>query len=85
MSKNYVAPFERNPRPRAPFPRLRNIFLETTYYEDIYLHAYETMRELKASLANYFDFYNARRPHQSLDYRTPDEMYFGTNEMKKAA
>jgi len=29
--------------------------------------------------------YNARRPHQSLDYRTPDEMYFGTGELKKAA
>jgi Integrase core domain len=54
-------------------------------YEDIYLHAYETMRELKAALANYFDFYNTRRPHQNLDYRTPDDMHFGINEMKKAA
>ncbi len=66
-----------------------NVFVERLWrsvkYEDLYLHAYETMRELKAALANYFDFYNARRPHQSLDYRTPDEMYFRTNEMKKAA
>lgn len=66
-----------------------NVFVERLWrsvkYEDIYLHAYETMQELKTALANYFDFYNARRPHQSLDYRTPDEMYFGTNEMKKAA
>jgi putative transposase len=66
-----------------------NVFVERLWrsvkYEDIYLHAYETPREVKVALASYFSFYNARRPHQSLDYRTPDEMYFGTNEMKKAA
>ena len=66
-----------------------NVFVERLWrsvkYEDIYLHAYETPREVKAALASYFSFYNARRPHQSLDYRTPDEMYFGTDEMKKAA
>jgi putative transposase len=66
-----------------------NVFVERLWrsvkYEDIYLHAYGSMRELKAALARYFEFYNARRPHQSLDYRTPDEMYFATNEMKKAA
>ncbi len=56
-------------------------------YEDIYLHAYETLSELKAALARYFGFYNARRPHQSLQYRTPDEIYFaaGVMPMKKAA
>jgi len=66
-----------------------NVFVERLWrsvkYEDLYLHAYETMRELKVALANYFDFYNAHRPHQSLDYRTPDEVYFGTDEMKKTA
>ena len=66
-----------------------NVFVERLWrsvkYEDIYLHAYETPREVKAALASYFSFYNARRPHQSLDYRTPDERYFGTDEMKKAA
>jgi len=66
-----------------------NVFVERLWrsvkYEDIYLHAYETVREVKVALASYFSFYNARRPHQSLEYRTPDEMYFGTDEMKKAA
>ena len=66
-----------------------NVFVERLWrsvkYEDIYLHAYQSVRELKSSLACYFEFYNVRRPHQSLDYRTPDEMYFATNEMKKAA
>ena len=66
-----------------------NVFVERLWrsvkYEDIYLHAYETVSEVKVTLASYFSFYNARRPHQSLEYRTPDEMYFGTDEMKTAA
>ncbi len=66
-----------------------NVFVERLWrsvkYEDIYLHAYESVRELKAALARYFEFYNVRRPHQSLKDRTPDEMYFGTDLMKKAA
>jgi putative transposase len=66
-----------------------NVFVERLWrsvkYEDIYLHAYESVRELKSALARYFEFYNVRRPHQSLEYRTPDEMYFETTLMKKAA
>ena len=66
-----------------------NVFVERLWwsvkYEDIYLHAYETPREVKTALMRYFGFYNAHRPHQSLEYRTPDEMYFGTGEMKQAA
>jgi putative transposase len=66
-----------------------NVFVERLWrsvkYEDIYLHAYESVRELKSALACYFDFYNVRRPHQSLGYQTPDEIYFGTALMKKAA
>jgi len=66
-----------------------NVFVERLWrsvkYEEIYLHAHETMREVKDALASYFGFYNARRPHQSLEYQTPDEAYFGTGEVKKAA
>lgn len=66
-----------------------NVFVERLWrsvkYEDIYLHAYDSVREVKTGLTTYFSFYNARRVHQSLDYRTPDEMYFGTSAMKKAA
>ena len=66
-----------------------NVFVERLWrsvkYEDLYLHAYETVGEVKAALARYFSFYNAHRLHQSLEYRTPDEMYFGTGEMKKVA
>ena len=66
-----------------------NVFVERLWrsvkYEQIYLHAHETIRELKVALTSYFDFFNARRPHQSLIYKTPDEVYFGTAELKKAA
>jgi putative transposase len=66
-----------------------NVFVERLWrsvkYESIYLHAYETPREVRAALARYFEFYNAHRPHQSLGYRTPNEIYFGTPARKGAA
>jgi putative transposase len=66
-----------------------NVFVERLWrsvkYESIYLHAYETPREVRAALARYFEFYNAQRPHQSLEYRTPDEIYFGRHALKGAA
>jgi putative transposase len=66
-----------------------NVFVERLWrsvkYESIYLHAYETPREVRAALARYFAFYNVHRPHQSLGYRTPDEIYFGTQELTGAA
>lgn len=61
---------------------LDNIFTErlwrTVKYEEVYLHSYSTPREARASLARYLDFYNHRRPHQALGYRTPAAVYFGT-------
>ena len=66
-----------------------NVFIERLWrsvkYEEIYLHAYATPREVTAALTRYFSFYNERRVHQNLDYRTPDEVYFGTDALKKAA
>jgi putative transposase len=59
-----------------------NVFIErlwrTVKYENVYLHAYRDGREAQQRLASYFAQYNAERLHQSLDYRTPDEVYFGT-------
>lgn len=56
-----------------------NIFIERFWrnvkYEDIYLHGYATPIELRKGLNSYFDFYNNRRLHQSLDYMTPSEVY----------
>ena len=45
-------------------------------YEEVYLHAYASVPEARASLARYLTFYNSGRPHSSLDRRTPDQAYF---------
>ena len=45
-------------------------------YEEVYLRAYDSVGEARASIGRYLDFYNRRRPHSSLDRRTPDEAYF---------
>ena len=45
-------------------------------YEEIYLRAYDTVSEARASIGRYLAFYNGRRPHSSLDRRTPDQAYF---------
>ena len=66
-----------------------NVFVERLWrsvkYEDVYLHAYETPTELRAGLARYFEFYNARRRHSALDRRTPDAVYFGQAAPELAA
>ena len=58
---------------------LDNIYVERLWrslkYEDIYIKSYENMRELKEGVKKYLRFYNEERFHQSLDYRTPEEMY----------
>jgi putative transposase len=45
-------------------------------YEEIYLHAYASVPEARASLGRYMAFYNSSRPHSSLDRQTPDQAYF---------
>jgi len=61
-----------------------NLFIErlwrTVKYEEVYLKAYEDGREARISLGAYFRFYNTSRPHQSLGYRTPAEVYAGIVE-----
>lgn len=58
---------------------LDNIFVERLWrdvkYEDVYLKGYANMVELMVGLAEFFAFYNALRPHQSLGYQTPDTVY----------
>ena len=58
---------------------LDNVFVErlwrTVKYEDVYLRCYETVPELTKGLQRYFPFYNEERPHQSLGYRTPAQVY----------
>ncbi len=58
---------------------LDNVFVERLWrsvkYEDIYIRVYEAVPELHRGLGRYFGFYNDERLHQSLDYRTPAEVY----------
>ena len=57
-----------------------NIFVErlwrTVKYEEVYLHSYQTVKEVRSRLSEYFWFYNEERPHQALGYCTPYEIYF---------
>jgi putative transposase len=58
-----------------------NVFVErlwrTIKYEEVYLRAYASVPEARASLGRYIEgFYNTRRPHSSLGRQTPDEAYF---------
>lgn len=57
-----------------------NIFTErlwrTVKYEEVYLHDYTSPAETEESLGKYFDKYNNRRLHESLNYQTPAEVYF---------
>lgn len=58
---------------------LDNVFVERLWrsvkYEEIYLRCHETVPQLSQGLGRYFAFYNEERPHQSLDYRTPGDVY----------
>jgi putative transposase len=45
-------------------------------YEEVYLRAYSSVSDARASLGRYLTFYNGRRPHSSLDRKTPDHVYF---------
>lgn len=57
-----------------------NIFTERLWrsakYECVYLHEFATIAEAENALSNYFTFYNTDRPHQALNYKTPESLYF---------
>jgi putative transposase len=66
-----------------------NVFVERLWrsvkYEEVYLRAYDSVAEARASLGRYLTFYNAKRPHSSLGARTPDEAYFNHQPLAMAA
>jgi putative transposase len=67
---------------------LDNIFTErlwrTVKYEEVYLHDYASPKDARKGLTRYLDFYNYERPHQSLDYRTPAEVYYNHVKVQDA-
>ena len=66
-----------------------NVFVERLWrsvkHEEVYLRAYTSVAEARASLGRYLDFYNALRPHSSLDAQTPDHAYFNHQPLLAAA
>jgi putative transposase len=62
-----------------------NVFVErlwrTVKYEEVYLRAYDSVSDARASLGRYLDLYNRRRPHSSLDDQTPDQAYYGSRDV----
>jgi putative transposase len=56
-----------------------NVFVERLWrsikYEEVYLHAYDTVSAAHQGVGRYLTFYNQIRPHQALDGRTPDGVY----------
>jgi putative transposase len=66
-----------------------NVFVErlwrTVKYEEVYLRAYDSVSEARASIGRYLNFYNQRRPHSSLDGTTPDKAYFTPLPLRLAA
>ena len=66
-----------------------NVFVErlwrTIKYEEVYLKAYDSVSEARASIDRYLAFYNQGRPHSALDERTPDEAYYAIQALARAA
>ena len=66
-----------------------NVFVERLWrsikYEEVYLRAYDSVSEARASIGRYLNFCNGRRPHSSLDGVTPDQAYFNSLPLRLAA
>ena len=66
-----------------------NVFVERFWrsikYEEIYLHAYDTVSEARSGISRYIQFFNSRRPHSSLQAQTPDQVYFNRPQEQLAA
>jgi putative transposase len=66
-----------------------NVFIERLWrslkYEEVYLKAYDSIPDARRQIGAYFEMYNRRRPHQALDNRTPDEAFYGREELQLAA
>ena len=65
-----------------------NVFIERLWwslkYEDVYLRAYDTPRDLERGVARWFERYNGYRPHTALEWRTPNQQYAGEGSPKAA-
>ena len=84
-----VAPDEIDDDVVTRFTRHRCCCLERLWrsvkYEEVYLRAYDSVSDARASLGRYLEFYNSRRPHSSLGARTPEQAYLDHLPQRMAA
>lgn len=86
-AEEYIAILKSNPSIRISMDHkgrcFDNIFIERFWrslkYEEVYLKDYQSPREARQSIGAYMEFYNYKRFHQSLNYETPSNIYFGKN------
>jgi putative transposase len=68
---------------------LDNVFVERLWrslkYENVYIKGYETMKDAQAEISEYMEFFNGKRIHQNLGYKTPDHVYPQNHEERKSA
>lgn len=68
---------------------LDNVFVERLWrslkYENVYIKGYETLKDAQAGISEYMKFFNRKRIHQNLGYKTPDHVYFQNHEERKSA
>ncbi len=68
---------------------LDNVYVERLWrslkQEEVYRHAYETVAEAEKGIADYLRYFNEERPHQGLDNRTPDDVFYERKPLPKAA
>jgi putative transposase len=66
-----------------------NVFVERFWrsikYEEVYLHAYDSVSAARSRIGQYIQFFNSRRPHSSLQAQTPDQVYFNRPQQQLAA
>ena len=66
-----------------------NVFIERLWrsvkYEEVYLHAYDTVSDSRAGIGKYFNLYNRKRPHSSLKGKAPDQVYYSQQPLTLAA
>ncbi len=66
-----------------------NVYVERLWrslkQEEVYRHAHETVAEAEKGIADYLRYFNEERPHQELDNRTPDDVFFERKPLAKAA
>ena len=58
-------------------------FFRSLKYEEVYLKSYKNLKEARDEINKYIDIYNTKRIHSAIGYKTPDEIYFSSVEIKQ--